>query len=81
MQRYVEEEKKEDLDITEEKNEMTPFFVALNMNQFELASILAPQEFKQLSTAEYCLLYEKLKSGINPLLLDSESNKTKIKQM
>jgi hypothetical protein len=64
-----------------EHNEMTPFFVALNLNQFELASVLAPDNFNDLNTCEYCLLIDKLTMGINPLVIDTNQNKERIKLM
>lgn len=59
-------------------NEMLPFFVALNLNQFDLALILVPDRFS-LNTCEYCLVLEKLKTGVNPLTLDTAENKAKIR--
>jgi hypothetical protein len=60
---------------------MTPFFVALNMNQFELASILVPSRIVDMNTCEYCLLIDKMNTGTNPLTLDTAQNKAKIKEL
>jgi len=66
--------------VTASHNEMLPFFVALNLNQFDLALILVPEKFS-LNTCEYCLVLDKLKIGVNPLTLDSAENKAKIRLM
>lgn len=60
---------------------MTPFFVALNMNQFELARILVPSLIVDINSCEYYLLIDKMNTGINPLTLDTAQNKAKIKEL
>lgn len=60
---------------------MTPFFVALNMNQFELARILVPSFIDNINSCEYYLLIDKMNTGINPLTLDTAQNKAKIKEL
>ena len=60
---------------------MSPFFIALNLNQFELARSLVPNKLKitkSITSYEYAMLTEKLKTGINPLLLNSADSKAKL---
>jgi|LakMenEpi03Aug12_release.lakeMendotaPanAssembly.Ray.scaffolds.fasta_scaffold672219_1 hypothetical protein len=60
---------------------MSPFFIALNLNQFELARSLVPKKSafaKKITSCEYAMLIEKLKTGINPLLLNSIDSKAKL---
>ena len=60
---------------------MKPFFIALSLNQFELAEILMPENFSEMSICEYNMLNYKLKTGVNPLTLGSTENQTKIEKL
>lgn len=56
-----------EVEFNQEHGYVTPFFMALNLNRFDLCELLAPSQFPTLTAIEYTVLISKVKGGINPL--------------